>query len=369
MNAFGRKSSLSWIRGGLSSPRPGDAFSPTQGDAGARIRAVGLSKRYGEACDALVDVSLEVPPGQVVALVGPNGAGKSTLLKALAGLVVPTAGRAFVDGFAAGSVEAKERVGYLPQRVALPGEMRVSELLRFFAGLRRSLREGRSGPQRIERAVAEAIEAAGLEGLESRRIRELSGGMQQRVGLAQALLGEPSVLLLDEPATGLDADARDRLQTILEALRIRGGSAVLATHRLDDVAAVADRVVALGSGRVLADEGIESMRQRLGHRLVIHTPDAARAVKWLGERGLAVTASPAHPQEVRVACTVAEAVFALRLLEEAGVPILSFRTERAGLLEVLQSELGPREGRDGVLAGHAVLPPELARRAREEGDP
>ncbi len=205
--------------------------------------ARGLEKRYGST-QALVDIDLAFEEGELVGLLGPNGAGKSTLVKIACGLVRPTAGEAQVVGVPAGSLAARRNVGYLAELFRFPGWCRADELLALHQRL------AGSGGGLAERR--ELLELVGLADEAQRRVETMSKGMQQRLGIAQALVGRPRLLLLDEPTSALDPAGRRTVRTLLEELRTRGVSVLLSSHLLSEVELVCDRVVIISGGRVAA---------------------------------------------------------------------------------------------------------------------
>ncbi len=209
----------------------------------AALAVRGLAKRYGPI-EALGGVDLEVEDGELVGLLGPNGAGKSTLTKIACGLVRPSTGRVEVGGASAGSLEARRRLGYLAELFRFPGWTSADELLL----LHQRLSGSEGGP--AERT--ELLELVGLREARTRRVEAMSKGMQQRLGIAQALVGSPQVLLLDEPTSALDPVGRRVVRTLLEELRRRGVSVLLNSHLLSEVELVCDRVVILLAGKVVA---------------------------------------------------------------------------------------------------------------------
>jgi ABC-2 type transport system ATP-binding protein len=209
----------------------------------AALAVRGLAKRYGPI-EALGGVDLEVEDGELVGLLGPNGAGKSTLTKIACGLVRPSTGRVEVGGAPAGSLEARRRLGYLAELFRFPGWTSADELLL----LHQRLSGSEGGP--AERT--ELLELVGLREARTRRVEAMSKGMQQRLGIAQALVGSPQVLLLDEPTSALDPVGRRVVRTLLEELRRRGVSVLLNSHLLSEVELVCDRVVILLAGKVVA---------------------------------------------------------------------------------------------------------------------
>jgi ABC-2 type transport system ATP-binding protein len=209
----------------------------------AALVASGLVKRYGPV-EALRGIDLEVGDGELVGLLGPNGAGKSTLTKIACGLVRPSAGRVDVGGAPAGSPEARRRLGYLAELFRFPGWTSADELLLLHQRLAGS---NGGGTERTE-----LLELVGLRDARTRRVEAMSKGMQQRLGIAQALVGSPRVLLLDEPTSALDPVGRRVVRTLLEELRRRGVSVLLNSHLLSEIELVCDRVVILLAGKVVA---------------------------------------------------------------------------------------------------------------------
>ena len=208
----------------------------------AALAVSGLAKRYG-AVEALRGVDLRVEAGELVGLLGPNGAGKSTLVKMACGLVHPTAGHAEVCGARAGSREARGALGYLAEFFRFPGWTSADELLELHQRL------SRSNGGEAERS--ELLELVGLTDARTRRVEEMSKGMQQRLGIAQALVGAPRLLLLDEPTSALDPVGRRTVRKLLEELRRRGISVLLNSHLLSEIELVCDRVVILLAGEVV----------------------------------------------------------------------------------------------------------------------
>jgi ABC-2 type transport system ATP-binding protein len=209
----------------------------------AALRAFGLRKRYG-GVEALVGVDLEVGEGELVGLLGPNGAGKSTLVKIACGLVRPSEGSAEVCGHPAGSAAARASLGYLAELFRFPGWSRADEVLELHQRLTGS--RGGAGER------TELLELVGLADARERRVEAMSKGMQQRLGIAQALVGSPRLLLLDEPTSALDPAGRRTVRGLLEELRDRGVSVLLNSHLLSEIELVCDRVVILDKGRVVA---------------------------------------------------------------------------------------------------------------------
>ncbi|MCP4834695.1 MAG: ABC transporter ATP-binding protein [Phycisphaera sp.] len=218
------------------------------------IEARGITRRFGRLT-AVRDLDLEVPAGVVCGLLGPNGAGKTTTIRMVAGMLPPDRGELRVAGqsMPQGRRKALSRLGYLPESAPSNPEMRVSEYLRFRGDL---LGLGRS---RRRKAISDSLEACDLGGVERRLIGQLSKGFRQRVGLAASLLGDPELLVLDEPTVGLDPrqlrDFRSLIRRLAEQRTI-----LISSHIMQEIEAVADRVVLMNRGRKLADDTIDTFR-------------------------------------------------------------------------------------------------------------
>jgi ABC-2 type transport system ATP-binding protein len=204
----------------------------------------GLGKLYGRV-RALDAVDLEVAEGELVGLLGPNGAGKSTLVKIACGLVRPTEGAAEICGAPAGSAPARRALGYLAEMFRFPGWVSADELL--------VLHQRLSGSNGGAAERSELLERVGLAEARDRRIEQMSKGMQQRLGIAQALVGSPRVLLLDEPTSALDPSGRRTVRVLLEELRSRGHAVLLNSHLLSEIELVCDRVAIISRGQLVAE--------------------------------------------------------------------------------------------------------------------
>ena len=209
----------------------------------AALAVRGLAKRYGSV-RALRGVDLEVGEGELVGLLGPNGAGKSTLVKIAVGLVRPSAGDTRVAGARAGSRHARSQLGYLAEMFRFPGWTTADEVLE----LHQRLAGSRGGAAERKRL----LELVALADAADRRVDGMSKGMQQRLGVAQSLVGEPRLLMLDEPTSALDPVGRRTVRLLLEELRERGVSVLLNSHLLSEVELVCDRVAILLGGEVVA---------------------------------------------------------------------------------------------------------------------
>jgi ABC-type multidrug transport system ATPase subunit len=290
------------------------------------IRVQSLTKRYGPVV-AVDHLSFEVEAGETFALIGPNGAGKTTTLKMLLGLARPDAGRIAVGrgALAPDDPRARHDVGYVPQRVEFPPARTVADVLAFFAELRDLPRE----------AVTRALERVRLGSHAGRRASELSGGYLQRLSLAQALLGDPALLVLDEPTASLDPEATWEFRSLVEALQREGKTILLCSHLLSEVERVADRVLILVEGRRAALERLDDLRARQASatRLAIevHGP-AAGAVAALEGLGLAFEVS--GDRALMVEALDGRALEVLETLRTAGVAIQSFELQRPTLEEI-----------------------------------
>jgi ABC-2 type transport system ATP-binding protein len=222
------------------------------------IHAADLSMHYGPRV-ALEGASFDVEPGEVVGLLGPNGAGKSTTMKILTTYLYPTRGTATVGGKSVRNepLAVRRLIGYLPEVLPLYPEMRAGAYLNF-VGRARGLRGARL---RQRRAWVE--ERCGLEGVGRQLIRELSKGYQQRVGLAQALIHDPQVVILDEPTSSLDPYQILAVRELVWDLAADGKTVLLSTHILQEVEAVADRLVIINQGRIVGQGTLEDLRQGL----------------------------------------------------------------------------------------------------------
>ncbi len=215
-----------------------------------------LTKQYGSQ-KAIDSLSFELRPGEIVGFLGPNGAGKSTTMKLLTGYLKPTGGRAVVNGhdLAHSAMQARRAVGYLPEHNPLYLDMYVREFLLFVGKLYGMKGKG------LKTRVDEMVQLCGLSVEQHKKINQLSKGYRQRVGLAQALLHDPAVLILDEPTTGLDPN---QLTEIRSLIRTAGAdkTVLFSTHIMQEVEALCDRVIIINQGKIVADSPLATLRQR-----------------------------------------------------------------------------------------------------------
>jgi len=199
-----------------------------------------VTKNY-YSLTALRDVSLVIPQGEVLGLLGPNGAGKTTLIKLIAGIINPTSG----EVAPANGQATWPTIGYKPERLVFPGHLAVSQYLQMVATL------CNIGRAQMDTVVLESLARVNLLPAANKQIRSLSKGMRQRLGLAQALIGDPDLLLLDEPSSGLDPEGQEEIQTYIEELRAVGKTILMSTHQLPEVTRVCTYLVILKDGQVL----------------------------------------------------------------------------------------------------------------------
>ena len=250
------------------------------------IEAKGLSKYYGPFV-AVQDISFTIPEGQIVAFLGPNGAGKTTTMKLLTGYLAPSSGHASIAGhdIQQDRIAASRHLGYLPENGPLYSEMTPLELLKFFGEVRQI------EPARLERRLGVVTELCALRLVLEKPIGKLSRGLRQRVGLAQALLHDPAVLIMDEPTGGLDPNQIREFRTNIRELG-RTKTILISTHILQEVNAIADRVLFVHDGQIVFDGTPDALREdgsleRPFHRLTEQPPSP-----------LPPAAAPVRPTEV-----------------------------------------------------------------------
>jgi len=275
--------------------------------------ARGLQKRYGSQV-ALHGIDLEVASGELVGLLGPNGAGKSTLVKIACGLVHASTGTAEVFGAPAGSRAARAAMGYLAELFRFPGWTTADELL--------VLHQRLAGSNGGAAERAELLELVDLRDAAARRVETMSKGMQQRLGIAQALVGGPPLLLLDEPTSALDPAGRRIVRDLLEELRRRGVSVLLNTHLLSEVERVCDRVAIIDRGELLAEGRPDDLARSSG--LEVETANGTRHFRDAGRDDVPaiverLVAEGERIYEVRLVRSSLEDAY-LAVIEKAAAP-------------------------------------------------
>jgi ABC-2 type transport system ATP-binding protein len=244
------------------------------------IQVENLTKRYGGAV-AVDGISFEVGKGEIVGLLGPNGAGKSTTMRMLSCFLPPTSGRAEIAGYDVfkDSLRARERIGYLPENVPLYLDMRVAEYLRYRARLK-----GVRG-RRMKERIGDVMDLCGLADVSAKLLGSLSKGYRQRVGLADAMVNEPDLLILDEPTIGLDPNQIRSVRELIKNLG-RHHTILISTHILSEVEMTCSRVMILNAGKIVASDAPENLRSRLravgDARLEAKVVDAGDAAAALG---------------------------------------------------------------------------------------
>ncbi len=276
----------------------------------------GASKRYGKQL-ALDGVDLALHGGELLALLGPNGAGKTTAIGLLLGLLQADTGMVHLGGRPPQDLDARRTVGLMLQSAGIPETLKVGELL----DLTRSYYPA-------PRSVADCVALAGLGGLLERRYGKLSGGQQRRVQFALALCGRPRVLFLDEPTTGLDIEARQGLWKAMRELVAEGCAVLLTTHYLEEAESLADRVVVLNNGRVVARGSVQEIRAHVAQRRIrcVSSIDPEHIANWPHVRSARLEAG-----RIDIVADLAESVVRRLLAEDAGLSDLE--VQRAGLAE------------------------------------
>ncbi|HLS80374.1 MAG TPA: ABC transporter ATP-binding protein [Steroidobacter sp.] len=294
------------------------------------------TKRYRDVT-AVEQVSLRLEAGEATALVGHNGAGKTTLIKMLLGLIRPSEGSVVIGGAdpaGAQGAPARRKIGFLPENVAFHGAMTGNELMAFYARLKGESR----------RRNAELLARVGIAHAADRRVATYSKGMRQRLGIAQALIGEPRLLLFDEPTSGLDPDSRREVYEMIDRLRENGATVLISTHALSEIEPRVDRIAIVHRGRLLAAGTLAALRSRLAAdarmrvrarrcstgKLLAMLPQAVRCEER-SDSALTLTV-PSHAK-----------MLALRAIVEAGELVDDIEISAPGLQELYTQLTGAAE--------------------------
>ncbi len=307
------------------------------------IETQSLCKRYGEFT-AVNDITFTVEPGQVLGFLGPNGAGKSTTMKMIAGFLAPTSGEVKVCGYDVNDrpIEAKQCIGYLPEGAPSYGEMNPRQFLNFVADVR-----GLDGERRRSR-LNDAVERLHLGPVLEQPIETLSKGFKRRVGLAQAILHDPKVLILDEPTDGLDPNQKHEVRALINAMA-KDKIIVISTHILEEVHAVCNRAIIIAQGRILADATPAELETRSRYHMAVsltatdvvgvrqalsQIPDVASVeIDPVDQR---ITAFPKSDKPIFAAIN--------ELLKARGVEVSELQLESGRLDEVFRSITQPAKG-------------------------
>ncbi|HEV2283087.1 MAG TPA: ABC transporter ATP-binding protein [bacterium] len=314
----------------------------TPAGSAAALDAAGLTRRFGERT-AVDGVTLRVPRGEVFALLGPDGSGKTTLLRMCCGALSPTAGRVSIDGtdIARDALAVQARIGYMPQRFGLYGDLSVQENLDFYADLFDASRT-----RRAERN-AQLLEFAGLTGFRSRLAQQLSGGMKQKLALACTLIHSPSILLLDEPTTGVDPVSRREFWRLLYDLHRDGATIIASTPYMDE----AERATTVGfmyQGRLISVEPPDAMRRRMRGEVVEVLAEPRETVRRVLAASSEVLSHMVFADRLHVVVRdAARAIPALRAeLTAAGATVLEAEPIQPSLEDVFIAMIEEQGGAD-----------------------
>jgi ABC-2 type transport system ATP-binding protein len=275
--------------------------------------------KKGARQEAVKGLSFQVSRGEVVGFLGPNGAGKSSTLKALMGFVQPSGGKASVFGLEAGSLEAKARIGYLPEVALYYPYLTPIETLRLYGEL-----EGLKG-KALQQEAERLLELVGLQGAMKKQNRSLSKGMLQRVGIAQSLLGNPELLILDEVTSGLDPVGRKELRTILKERQVNGATLFFSSHELSEVDMLCDRILLIHQGKLVEERSMIQLKDELRNYILSYVgkePDRLLGDGW--SVGKDQSFSKRFPSK-------AELLAALEKVQAAGGKLLDVVAEEGSL--------------------------------------
>jgi len=309
-----------------------------------------LTKYFGSV-PAVVDVSFRVEKGEIVGFLGPNGAGKTTTIRMLNGFFPPTSGSARINGFDVfdRSIDVRKRLGYLPEHIPLYKEMRTEAYLRFVAEVK-----GVPAGQR-QREVDRVTEQCGLRSARKQFLGKLSKGFQQRVGVAQAILNDPDVLILDEPTIGLDPK---QIIQIRELIKSFAGykTVLLSSHILPEVSMICQRVVIINEGRIVAEDTPEGLtgKDKTKVALEIKAPRAETLTRLRAVPGVAAVSAEARPGdhtgryvvEMEQGKDVRDAI--VQSIVGAGWSLLEMHTLRLSLEDIFIRLVTEEQGRDGL---------------------
>ena len=294
-----------------------------------------VTKRFGSKI-AVDDVTLELNAGERVALIGRNGAGKTTLMKMILGLLSPTAGDITVLGDRPGGNHARESIAFLPENIAFHRSMTGREVLTLLACLKSTATS----------QVETLLEKVGLAGAADQRTRTYSKGMRQRLGLAQALLGEPKLLLLDEPTSGLDPMLRRSFYAMVDELAEAGATVLLSSHLLTEVAERTDRIAIMREGRLVALGPLTKLREdaALPLRIRLHVRDAERS-----RIASALNGQSINGQTVNLTVLMADKMKTLAQIAAFGDAVEDVELIQPSLDDLYVATVGTADGVDGSL--------------------
>jgi ABC-2 type transport system ATP-binding protein len=308
---------------------------------GAALVVRSLAKTYGKGLfsrkgfRALDGVSLEVQRGSVFGLLGPNGAGKTTLIKIVLGLVRRFEGEASLCGFTPDDPASRRHAGFLPESHRLPPYLTGRQVVRLFGMM------SGAEPRDLDARIPRILELVGMEKSADRKVREYSKGMQQRIGLAQALVHEPEIVFLDEPTDGVDPVGRAAIRGIVEDLKRKGTTVFINSHLLMEVELVCDRVAIMSKGRLIREGSVDELTPRTGKvRFVLRDPtvDAATLLAGVG------TDMAKQPDGFDLSVTEAELDLTIDRLRAAKIGIREITQRRLTLEESFIHLVGKEQG-------------------------
>jgi ABC-2 type transport system ATP-binding protein len=301
-----------------------------------------LVKKYGDFL-AVDHLNMEVERGQIFGFIGPNGAGKTTTMKIIATLLAPTSGRVVVDGIDVFKepMKAREKIGYMPDFFGVYDNLKVMEYLDFYGS-------AYGIEYRERRKIAEdLLELVDLSDKKDAYVDTLSRGMKQRLCLARCLIHNPELLILDEPASGMDPRARAEIKAILKELKRMGKTILISSHILPEVAEICDSVGIIDRGKLVVQGSVEQIIQRMTGRTVVRIRvlrDMDRAISLLKEQPM-VTGVVQEDQELEVACKGSDEDLwqLLRALVSSDVPVVSFRKMEGNLEQIFMEVTSDEE--------------------------
>lgn len=290
------------------------------------IKIENLVKNYGDV-KALQGVSFDVQKGETFAIIGPNGAGKTTLLNSILGLIHPSAGRIVVDNIelSESPKEVKKRIGYVPQRISFHENLSVFESIGFYGALR-----GIIGTN-----LEKALGTVGMLEQRDKNIRTLSGGMLQRLALAQAIIADPPILILDEPTISLDPEGRIAFKRLIREEKKKGKTILLSSHILSYIEELADKIAILVYGKLVALDTLPGLRNKLGLNSILEIvienldPYAIKLVENLGVKGAEI-----NGKNIRLFVHSEDKIRVIKTLINNGFNIVDFWTENPSLEEI-----------------------------------
>ena len=306
-------------------------------DPAAVIETVDLTKRFKDVL-AVDSLSIKVQKGEIFGFLGPNGAGKSTTIKMVMGLFHPTSGSAFINGKPAGpdSVELRREIGFLPERISFYGNLTPTQTLDFFCELRGADKS----------VVPSLIKEVGLEHAANRKVGTFSKGMVQLLGVAQAMIGNPSIYIMDEPTGGLDARWVKAVREKIRALNEQGATIIFSSHILSEVQALCHRIVIIDKGRLVVEGTVEDISNHLHikPRLWIQASGVDQEIISAIRSMAGVEEVFVKDEALLVTCEAEARMMVMASLRERGVSIGDFKTIDPSLEEAFVRLLSEKEG-------------------------